>query len=170
MTLRFPWALPLLFAAPAWADNIAECEILTLDLIPSEEGEGGMQVAGYSPAFDFIASVYDEEEGHLTHNNDTPIRAVMCRRDDIVPAEKDYALLATGIPFSLSQDFDDTETDSLTVYWDGETFAHVHKGRAMSDETQSLLTRRLADFAGRDHGLPLAKPDATDTAMTEDEE
>ena len=163
------------FALPAQADNIADCEILTMEFIPDEKGQGGMQVATYGPANDFIASAYDDEDGHLDTVNDVPIRALLCQRNDVIPVEKDYALMATGVPFILSQDFDDTETDSLTIYWKNDHFDYVYKGYPLSDETKEKLENRLAKFTKRDHGLPVTEPEVaadeaeSDDAVTEDD-
>ena len=57
--------------------------------------------------------------------------------------------MATGVPFVLSQDFDSTDTDSLTVFWKDGAFDYVYKGYPLSDEAQSLLEERLADFTAR---------------------
>lgn len=155
------------FATPAQADNIADCEILLMEFIEDESGNGGMQVASYGPAEDYIASVYDDEPGHLEAINEAPIRALLCQRNNVIPAESDYALLATGIPFILSQEFDDTETDSLTVYWKLDHFGYVYKGDPLSDETQALLETRLADFTQRDHGLVVIEPKPASDETTE---
>lgn len=155
-------ATAALFAVSSQADNIADCEILLMEFIEDEKGNGGMQVASYGPAEDYIASVYDDEPGHLKTVDDAPIRALLCQRNNVIPAESDYALLATGIPFILSQDFDDTETDSLTLFWKRDHFGYVYKGYPMTDETEALLETRLADFTTRDHGLVALAPKQTD--------
>jgi len=140
----------ILMSAPAaWADNVAHCEALIMQAIPSEDGLGEARIASYRPAVDFLMSLYDEEEGHLAKINGYPIRAIMCRRNDVIPSESDYKILETGLPFVLSQNFDSSDTDSLTVYWKEDTLDYVYKGHPLSEEAQDTLEIRLADFSAR---------------------
>ena len=145
--------LALLLAAglstTAAAENVAFCEVLIIQVLEDEALDGNAQVVTYGPATSFIESVYDEKDGHLTHIAGQPIRALMCSRNDVIPTETDYALIATGIPFILSQDFDSTDTDSLTLFWKNEELRHVYKGYPLSDEAQSSLDKRLANFTKR---------------------
>ncbi len=155
-------AAPLLaasFAFPAAAGNVANCEVLFMQVIADKDMNGEAQVATYGPAIQYISSVYDDEDGHITEVAGQPIRALMCSRNDVLPTKTDYALMATGIPFILSQDFDSSETDSLTIYWKEDAFKYVYKGRSLSDEVQSKLEDRLADFSER--GLNLNPEDET---------
>ncbi len=140
----------------ALADNVAFCEILLLQVIEGADVEGEAQVASYGPAVDYITSIYDEEDGHMTHIGELPIRALMCKRQSVIPSEVDYPLVATGIPFIISQDFDSPDTDSLTMYWKDGTLGHVYKGQALSSDSQSTLDERLASFS--DLGLATIAP------------
>jgi len=142
-------ALSLMTAPAAWADNVAHCEVVIMQVVSDEGDAGEAQVATFAPAATFLSSLYDDEDGHITKINNQPIRAVLCRRNDVIPAEVDYNIIATGIPFSLSQDFDSSETDSLTVYWKDGAFDYVYKGHALSDEGQKILDKRLASFSER---------------------
>jgi len=72
----------------------------------------------------------------MTEVDNFPIQAVLCRRNDVIPAKADYNILATGIPFILSQDFDQSETDILTAYWKDGAFKYDYKGFPLSDEAQ----------------------------------
>jgi len=138
------------FAPAAWADNVAHCEILLTQVVENENGTGEAQIASYRPAVNFLASLYDEDtENHLTKIDNFPIQAVLCRRNDVIPAPTDYNIMATGIPFILSQDFDRPDTDSLTLYWKDGAFDYVYKGHALSEEGQGILDTRLADFSER---------------------
>ena len=139
-----------LMSPAAWADNVAHCEILLTQTIANEDGAGEAQIASYRPAVGFLASLYDEEtDSYMTEVDGFPIRAVLCRRHDVIPSESDYNILATGTPFILSQDFDSPETDSLTVYWKDGAFDYVYKGQPLSEESQSTLDTRLAEFSDR---------------------
>lgn len=155
--------------APAvWADNVAHCEVVIMQVVNDETTAGEAQVATFAPAVTFLSSLYDDEDGHITTINNQPIRAVLCRRNDVIPSESDYNIIATGIPFSLSQNFDSAETDSLTVYWKDGAFKSIHKGHPLSDEGQDILDTRLADFTQR--GLKLAEKDEDEEAEKTAEE
>lgn len=140
--------------ATAWADNVAHCEALIMKIVPDETGTGEAQIASYRPAVHFLASLYDEEEGHLDHMSGFPIRAIMCRRNDVIPSETDYPILATGLPFILSQDFDRPDTDSLTMFWKDGAIDYVYKGYPLSAESQAILDNRLASFSERGLTVP----------------
>lgn len=149
----------------AWADNVAHCEVLLMKIIADENGGGEAQIASYRPAVNFLASLYDEDtESHMTEVDNFPIRAVLCRRNNVIPAPTDYNIMATGIPFILSQDFDSTETDSLTVYWkdDADAFDYVYKGNPLSDEAQESLDTRLTEFSKRGLLEKAVEEEATD--------
>ena len=147
-----------LCAPTAWADNVAHCEALILQVVANDENTGEAQIASYRPAVPFLASLYDEEDGHLTEIDGFPIRAIMCRRNNIIPAESDYPILATGMPFILSQDFDSPQSDSLTMFWKDREIDYVYKGYPLSDERQDILDDRLADFTARGLNTPIEEP------------
>jgi len=152
----------------AWADNVAHCEILLTQTIADADGNGEAQIASYRPAVNFLSSLYDEDkDSHMTEVDNFPIQAVLCRRNDVIPAKADYNILATGIPFILSQDFDQSETDILTAYWKDGAFKYDYKGFPLSDEAQKVLVKRLAEFSAR--GLVKKKPaeDGGETAEIE---
>ncbi len=133
----------------AAADNVAHCEVLIIQVIADAALDGEAQVVTYGPAVSYIESVYDNEDGHITHIADQPIRALMCNRNDVIPAKSDYALIATGIPFILSQDFDSADTDSLTMFWRDGKLDYVYKGYPLSSEAQEILDGRIASFSKR---------------------
>ena len=137
------------FALPAAADNVANCEVLLTAVVADDGGAGEAQIASYRPAVDFLASLHDDEAEHLAKIDGHPIRAVMCRRNDVIPAASDYPILATGLPFILSQDFDSADTDSLTMFWKDDVIDYVYKGYPLSKEGQKILEKRLADFSKR---------------------
>jgi hypothetical protein len=136
-------------ATNAIAVETSECELLLVQIIQSPDGKGEARVPSYIPAEEFMATLTDNEPGHMTDYLGHKIQAVMCRRDDIIPAEEDYGVFATGIPFILSQDFDSTESDSLTLYWKDEKVEHVYKGYPLSEEAETILETRLAEFSER---------------------
>ncbi len=171
---KFAWmmaAASLALPVSAQAGNIASCEVVIMDYIEDESG-GGLEVASFRPAGDFLLGVYDEDTELSLTIEDRPIRALMCERNDLVPDEDDYKILATGIPFALSQDFDTNESDSLTLYFQDGAFRYKYASAyPMSEEMQTTLEARLADFSSRDHGLDAPEEDSeSDDAAPEEAE
>ena len=145
-------AASLLFCAAthaAHAADMSECEVVLLQVVETETAAGEARVASYHSAEAFIASVRDDIPGHMTKINGQNIRGLMCRRNEVIPAHADYDIMATGIPFILSQDFDSSDTDSLTMYWKDGKIEHVYKGYPLSEEAQAILDTRLAGFSKR---------------------
>jgi len=131
----------------------SHCEVVVSSEVVDAEG-GRMTVASYRPAEMFLSGVYDANVPLSVKDDDEMIRGLICVRNDLVPTEKDYAVLATGVPLSLSQDFDSADSDILTVYFDNGVFAHKYvSDYPMSEEFEEAVKTRLADFSARDHGL-----------------
>lgn len=134
------------------------CEVVVSSEVVDGDG-GRMTVASYQPADRFLSGIYDAKVQLTLKEDGAPIQGLICVRNDLVPTEKDYAILATGVPLSLSQDFDSADSDILTVYFDGGKFAHKYTSDyPMSDEFANAIQSRLSDFSDRDHGL--IKPEA----------
>jgi len=166
-------ALLLSVSAPAWADNIAGCEVVLMEKIKQEDGEGVTEIASFRPAADFIASAYDDEVEVLRKIDGLPIRAIMCKRNNVVPSESDFPIVATGTPFMISQNFDSTETGLTTIYFKDGAFRSAYKGPDLSDEKATEMTSRLEDFNARPHDLAEKEKamleKSTDEAMSEDD-
>lgn len=137
------------FSQSAFAGDTSDCELLIVQIIEHQNGEGQAQIPSYIPAEEFLTSLDDDAPGHLTEYAGHKIQAVMCRRNDVIPAHEDYIILSTGIPFILSQDFDSSDTDSLTMYWKDDAIQHVYKGYPLSEEAEAILETRLAGFSKR---------------------
>lgn len=133
-------------AAEKSAPKNSDCEIVLMDTIPDESGRGGAQIASYRPAEDFLISVYEEGAEPILMVNDRPIQAVMCKRVDVIPSKKDFPIVATGIPFFLSQSFESQDTDLVSVFYKDGAFRHDYKGPGLSEESQALLADRLVMF------------------------
>jgi len=153
------------FSHSAFAEKPSDCELLIVQIIEHKNGEGQAQIPSYIPAEDFLSSLDDDTTGHMTEFAGHKIQAVMCRRNDVIPAHEDYAILSTGIPFILSQDFDSPDTDSLTMYWKNDAIQHVYKGYPLSEEAEAILETRLADFSKR--GLNEAAQQAAEKAKAQ---
>ncbi len=137
----------------AVADNIANCELVLMETIEDESGRGGAQVASYRPAADFMASVYEEDAETLYAIDDLAIRAVMCQRFDVIPTKSDFKIMATGIPFFLSQSFESQDSDLVSLFFKDGEFHYTYKGPGLSEEAERLLQKRLKAFNAMDHDL-----------------
>lgn len=144
-----------LFLIPttALASGLEQCEVVVSNDVVDAEG-GRMTVASYRSADPFLSSVFDPQVPLALEVEGSLIRGIICVRNDLVPTEKDYAVLATGVPLSLSQNFDSADSDILTIYFRAGFFEHKYTSDyPMSDEFKTAVTTRLADFTQRDHGL-----------------
>ena len=149
-------------------EDYADCEILLMEVIKDKDVNGQTQVATYRAATDFIGSVFDDKIDPILDISGSPIRAVLCQRNDVIPTEKDYAPMSTGVAFILSQDFDSTDTDSLTMFWKEDKFQHVYKGHPLSEDSQAILDTRLEDFSERGvMARPEIKPEVEPTVDEE---
>jgi len=135
-------ALLLSISAPAFADNIAGCEVVLMEKIDQEDNEGVTEIASFRPAADFIASAYDEETEVLREIDGLPIRAIMCKRQSVVPSEADFPILATGTPFMISQNFDSTKTGLTTVFFKDGEFRTKYNGPELSPNRTVLLKKK----------------------------
>ncbi|MGB3454855.1 MAG: hypothetical protein WBG08_11955 [Litorimonas sp.] len=146
------------FAAQAQSQDDKACEIVIVQEVVDNDG-GRMTVAAYRPAKTFIAQARKDARSVTLTDEGAPIRGVICTRNDLVPTADDYALLATGVPLSLSQDFDSAGSDILTVYFGDGRFQHRYTSDyPMSGEFEDALTARLDAFSSRDHGLVSPDP------------
>jgi len=130
----------------AQAANNADCEIVLMETISDSAGHGEAQIASYRPAEDFLISVYEKGGEPIRAIKDEPIQAVMCKRADVIPTKKDFQIVATGIPFFLSQSFEMQDTDLVTVFFKDGSFQQAYKGPGLSAEAQTLLDERLAEY------------------------
>jgi len=146
-------ALLLSLSAPAFADNIAGCEVVLMEKIEQEGIEGKAEVASFRPAEDFIASIYDDEAEVLREIDGLPIRAIMCKRQSIVPSLRDFPIVATGSPFMISQNFDSTTTGLTTVYFKEGEFKHSYKGPDLDEDTEAELIDRMEVYNLQPHDL-----------------
>ena len=118
----------------------SNCEIVLMPL-------GGSAAEGtFADAEGFLDSVYDGEEGHLSSVADVPIRAVMCERGTLVPTMRDLPILKTGLPLSLSQDFDSNTSGLLTLYDAGKDFKAEYSGPKLSEDDEKELRSTLEIF------------------------
>lgn len=118
----------------------SNCEIVLMPL------GGSAEEGTFADAEGFLDSVYDGEEGHLSSVADIPIRAVMCERGTLVPTMRDLPILKTGLPLSLSQDFDSNTSGLLTLYDAGKDFKAEYSGPKLSEDDEKKLRSTLEIF------------------------
>ena len=140
--MRFKYSAAALLAAlivPLSA-HAQDCEIVLMPI-------GGSPDDGvFMEASTFLQTVYDEDDGHMERVGDLPVRGVMCRRETLVPTMRDLPLLKTGLPLSLSQDFESTTSGLLTLYDAGADFKAEYSGPDLSQEDEKRLRDTLEIF------------------------
>lgn len=137
--ILYAGALAFITASPALAQS-ADCEIVLMPL-------GGTAEQGrFLNANEFLDSVYDGKEGYLKEAEGLPVRAVMCRRDTLIPTMRDLPILKTGLPLSLSDDFDSAASGLLTLYDAGEDFKAEYSGPPLSPQDEKRLRDTLEIF------------------------
>ena len=146
-------AFLLSVSAPAFAGNIAGCEVVLMEKIKQEDSEGVTEVASFRPAADFIASIYDDDIEVLREIDGLPIRAIMCKRQSVVPSLRDFPIVATGTPFMISQNFDSSESGLTTIYFKDGEFRSDYKGAELDAETAAEMKDRLEVFNLQEHDL-----------------
>jgi len=146
-------ALLLGVSMPAFADNIAGCEVVLMEKIQQDGVEGSAEVASFRPAGDFIASIYDDETEVLRKIDGLPVRAIMCQRNSVVPSLRDFPIIASGTPFMISQNFDSTETGLTTIYFKDGEFRADYKGPKLVDALNAEMKDRLEVFNLQPHDL-----------------
>lgn len=137
----------LIYLAPAaYADNIANCELLITERVEDEAANGSALISSYRPAGAFMASIYDDEEGHINEIEGHKIRAVFCERRSAIPSLNDYSILETGIPLSLSQNFDSALSDVILVQFKDGKFRSTYSGEGLSEAAQTELDDVMEAF------------------------
>lgn len=153
---RFALILPLMiaaFAPPALAGNIANCEVILMEPMIKDGEDTGAKFASFRPAAEFLSSVYDGEEGHATQLDEYDIRGVMCKRREIIPTLRDFPILATGIPFSVSENFDAVDSNLMTLYFKDDEFRYSYSGAELTQKELSDLTDVMEIFNLQPHNL-----------------
>ena len=147
--------LPAPFAA---ADNIADCEVLIAERIEDEATGGSALISSYRPAGAFISSVYDDEAGYIREIDGHKIRALLCQRRLAIPTLRDYPLLETGIPLSLSQNFDSALSDLVITRFKDGAFRAEYTGPGLSAEQQAELEDVIEVFNLQPNDLAAREP------------
>lgn len=146
-------------------DNIAACEIVVqqpvispdekkeeesvdkkgeeTDKIMESVAEATPMIATFIPAEDFIYSVFDGEDGHISEVDGHPIQALMCKRRYLIPTEFDLRLIETHIPLYLSQDFDSADSDLMAVYFKKDKYHYQYSGKDLSEDSLQILDVRM---------------------------
>jgi hypothetical protein len=132
-------AAAFIAAAPAGAQS-STCQLM---LLPSSAAQNK---AEYIDAADFLGRVYDGSQTPKKTAQNKPIRAVICPRARLIPTMRDFPILNTGLPLSLSENFDDPNAGLLTVYDTGAEFRADYSGPKLSPALEDELRDRLEIF------------------------
>ena len=118
------------FIAPtANANDIADsCEVVTMELNVSNTTQDNARAAKFHTSENIIESIYDDKDGFITAIDGNPVLAMLCTRESLVPTMRDLPLIKTGLPLSLSQDFDNPISGLLTIYDDGTAYKADYTG------------------------------------------
>ena len=112
----------------------------------SKVDSAGAQIATFLPAADFIFSVFDAKEGHISEIDGQPIRAIMCTRSSVIPTEFDLKIIRTRIPFYLSPDFDAKDSALMAINSTNQGYIYDYIGPGLSKDETELLKLRMALF------------------------
>jgi len=116
----------------------SKCELVTMETINTAESIGAAQ---FHDGTDFIERLYAGEDISDKTINGTPIRAILCQREDLLPTMRDLPLIKTGLPLSLSQDFDSPNSGLLMVMDNGTDYVAEYSG----SENKSPDAEKLKD-------------------------
>jgi len=145
--------ISLVASSSALAGNVAECEIAISKPVLLDGKQTGAHIQTYLPASEYIASVYDEDDGHLTEIDGGRILALYCVRREVVPTVRDFNLIATGIPMALSTDFDDAASPLIYVYYKDGVFKHAYEGPEQTPERLAALNETMEVLNLQPHKL-----------------
>lgn len=145
--------LTAVFAVPVSAGNIANCEVVLMEPMIKDGKDTGAKFASFRPAAAFLSSVYDDEAGHETQLDDHDIRGVMCTRQALIPTLRDFPILATGIPFSVSENFDSPNSNLMTLYFKDGKFHHTYAGAKLNPGDLEKLKDVMEVFNLQPHEL-----------------
>jgi len=143
----------MFFGDIAWSEDTENCEVVLMEEIAQEDREGTMKIASFRPAVGFLDSVYNDEIDVLREIDELPIRTVMCQRENIIPSLRDFSILATGIPLSLSQNFDSTASGLMTIYFKNGRFHYTYKGPDLDEDEIVEIIDRLDTYNLQPHNL-----------------
>lgn len=124
------------------------CEIVLIEPVTK-----GASLASYRPADDFIESIYDDAEGFLETVDSLKVRAVMCTRDRVIPQLRDFPILASGVHFSISNNFDSHDSQFMTVFYKAGSFQHKFSGPTLTEGEQIALRDVMEIYNLQDHDL-----------------
>ena len=138
----------------SFAQTNEACELVAMQNIVINDVLTDTIVPSFHEAKDFIDSVYDDVEGHLKHVDGHAIRGVMCQRETVVPTLRDFEILKTGIPLSISNSFDQEGVSQLSLYYTEGRFRYEHSGWDLSEEEIVELLDIMLIFNFQPHDLP----------------
>jgi len=129
-----------LMAMPA-AALASDCEILLTDITGHDEN-----LISFMDADVFLESVYDDQDGYRKTIAGQAVSAVMCMRPSPVPTLRDLPIVDTGLPFFISENFDDPNAFLIRIMWDGNKYQAKYNGDTLTDSDKSALEDVLEIF------------------------
>ena len=132
----------LLSAVPAWAGNVANCEVLVMREVGDTQGVA----AAFSDGAEVVASMLDPDRPTIAAIDNAPIQALMCTRRNPVPDAEDAPLIASGIPFILSTDFNSQDAPLVTVALDADRQAIVRIAVGLSAGQETALAEFIDGY------------------------
>ncbi len=140
-------------SAQTQSDGANGCEVILLERVMDQGQPGAATLVSYRPANDFLDSVYDDQPGIAHEMDGQPIRGLLCTRPSVIPTLRDFPILATGVPLSLSQDFDRPDSALMMLYYKDGQFQHSYKGPDLSSADQAALIDIMGIFNMQPHDL-----------------
>ena len=136
------------------ADNMADCEAVMVEQVMEDGEPTGAVMQTFAPAVDVLTTIYDDEDGFLEEIDGRKVKAILCQRSSVIPTLRDFPILATGIPFAISTDFEAADSRSVTMFYKDGEFQQVFKGTELPDDEQAELDDAIEVFNLQSHDLP----------------
>jgi len=124
------------------------CEIVLVEPVAK-----GAMLASYRPADNYLDSLYNGENQVMDMIDGLKVRAVMCTRDQVIPRLRDFPILASGVQFSISNDFDSHDSQLITVYYSGTSFQKKYSGPELSVGEEIALRDVMEIYNLQNHNL-----------------
>lgn len=144
--LAFLLALGALPQAASSQTSDSGCEIVSVKKVEkTDENPYGIEAVAQD-AEGFLQSIYDNDPEFIRAIEGQPIRGVLCTRADVIPVIRDFPILATGIPLSISTDFAAPDSQLVMVYYKAGAFHEEYSGPDLSPEDAGRLAEAIEVF------------------------
>lgn len=141
-------AMSVLMCSRVSAQTFAECQMITFD-----KSEAAISDIKILPAQDFLSSLYDDSRDIQSDIKAQSIRGIMCTRDNPIPSLRDFPIIATGLPLSLTQNPEAPGGGTVRVYYADGRFSHTYAGFKFSKADKARLADILDIYNLQSHNL-----------------